>query len=582
MATLSMWWGVQIMAILLAFIPFLFMIGLIVFVIRKVSNKGINSKSSPQPIRLFFQYALTLGLFITFTVGLSGLLGKVLGASEVVVADKTSLASNLAFVVVSGPLLAWLILWLKKSIARNPHDATGFVPTLFATIAAITSLLVFLSAAVSTANEFIDGSSSVGNASARAIVWGIALVAVLRVSNSVIPKEDFRIQYFVGSLITAIAAIVGLIKILGDLFAAILAQPIFVGTQSQALISTDGNSFDGFITLAISAALWFYYWVKNANTKSDETVWLLYVFVAGVGGSLVLGLTSLTNTLYQVFVWFIGNPTTQVASDHFSGIHISAASAIVGLLAWWYHRSVLPVESTRSETQRVYEYLVAAISLVASTVGLAIIIVAVIEALSLSVIVGDNATNTLIGAGTVILVSGPVWLRFWRQIQRHAKDAPDEELASPIRRIYLFLLFGVGGIVSIVSLITIVFQIFNGILSSTLGNATLNEMRFALGILISTGIVAAYHWEIYRHEKEVEVSFGVVTKSVVLVGPADPDVVSKIKLATGAHVILWQRTDTADISWSSEQVIELVKQTEGEQLLVIMGATGLTAIPVAH
>jgi len=570
------------MSILLAFVPFLLMIGLIVFVVRKASNKGVNSKSSPQPVRLFFQYALTLGLFITFTVGLAGLLGKVLGAGTDVVPDQTSLASNLAFVVVSGPLLAWLILWLKKSIARNPLDAAGFVPTFFATIAAVTSLLVFLSSAIATANNLIDGATSVGYSSARAIVWGIALVAVLRISNAVIPNEDFRIQYFVGSLITAIAAIVGLIKILSSLFAAILSQLFFAGDKFQAMVSTADRSFDGFVILVFAGALWFYYWVKNANTKTNETMWLLYVFVAGVGGSLVLGLTSLTITLYQVFVWFIGNPTTQIASDHFNGIHTSAASAIVGLLVWWYHKSVLPVESTRSETQRVYEYLVSAISLVASAVGLAIIIVALIEALSLSIIVGDNATNTLIGAATVILVSGPVWLRFWNRIQRLAKDSPEQELASPIRRIYLFLLFGVGGIVSIVSLITIVFQIFNGILSSTLGNATLNEMRFALGILVSTGIVAAYHWEIYRHEKEVEVSFGIVTKSVILVGPLDPEVISQLKLATGAHVTLWQRTDVSDVLWPTEEVIELVKKTESEQILVILGATGLTAIPVTH
>jgi hypothetical protein len=77
------------MSILLAFIPFLLMIALVVLVVRKISNKGMNSNSSAQPVRLFFQYALTLGLFITFTVGLAGLLGKVLGESQVVVSDKT-------------------------------------------------------------------------------------------------------------------------------------------------------------------------------------------------------------------------------------------------------------------------------------------------------------------------------------------------------------------------------------------------------------------------------------------------------------------------------------------------------------
>jgi hypothetical protein len=571
-----------ILTVILTLVPLLLPIAIVVLLVRKKSNKGVSTNSSAQPVRLFFQFAFTLGLFIIFTVGIAGLLGKVLGASQDVVSDQSSLASNLAFVVVSGPLLAWLLLWLRKSIARNPLDATGFVPSFFATLAAIISLLVFLFSAISTTNDFLNGVSIAGDTSARAIVWGVALVAVLRVSNAVIPKDDFRIQYFVGSIITAITAIVGLIEILGNLFAAILSQPIFAGTQSPAMVSTTDNSLDGFVILAFAGALWFYYWIKNANTKSSEALWLLYVLVAGVGGSLVLGLTSLTVTVYQISVWFIGNPTTQRFAEHFDSTPTSAASAIVGLLAWWYHKSLLPVEAKRSETQRNYEYLVAAISLVASTVGISIVIVAIIDSLSKSVIVGDNLINTLIGAATVILVSGPVWIRFWNRIQSFAKESPDQELASPIRRVYLFLLFGVGGITAVISLITIVFQVLNGLLSSTFGSSTLNEMRFALGILISTGIVAGYHWEIYRHEKDVDVFIDTPTKSVLLVGPVDNDFVNQLKIATGAQVTFWQRTDAGDMSWPSEKVIELVQQTDGDQLLVVLSSTGVTAIPVTH
>ena len=553
-----------------------------VLIVRKISNKSLGTNSSEQPVRLFFQYALILGLFITFNVGLAGLLGKIIGTSSDVVADQSSLASNLAFVVVSGPLLAWLLLWLKKSIARNPLDAAGFIPTFFATLAAIISLLVFLSSAIAASYNLIEGAPTLGYTSARAIVWGLALILVLRASNAVIPKNDFRIQYFVGSLITAIAAIVGLTKVLADLFSTILSQPIFLGAQAPALISTGEKLLDGFGTLVIASALWFYYWIKNANTKTNDTMWLSYVLVAGVGGSLVLALTSLTVTIYQVLVWFVGEPTSQIAAEHFGGLPVSSASAIVGLLAWWYHKSLLPLHSQRSETQRTYEYVVSAISLIASTVGLAIIIVAIFESFTSSIIVGDAAINTLLGAVTVILVSGPVWVRFWSRIQRFTKTSEQEELASPIRRIYLFLLFGVGGIAAIISLITVVFQIFDGILSSTFGNATLNEMRFALGILISTGIVAAYHWEIYRHEKDIDVSFGAQTKSVLLVGPVDQDFVIKLKQATGAHVTFWERTDATDVAWPLDQVVELVQQSNSEQLLVILETTGLKAIPVTH
>jgi hypothetical protein len=531
---------------------------------------------------LFFQYALAFGLFITVTVGLSGLLGRIIDSSNIVSADQSSLASNLAFIVVGAPLLAGITLWLRKSIALNPSDGTGFVPTFFATLLSIISLLVFLTSAISALQGVIDNKPILGASFARAIVWGIALVVILRIANSVIPKNDFRIQYFVGSLITAIAALVGLIKVISNLFSAILSQSSLLGTEQSAIVATGNNALDGFVILVMSGALWFYYWVKNANTKSNDTMWLSYVLVAGVGGSLVLAVTSVTVTIYQVLVWVIGNPASQLLSEHFASTPASAASAIVGLLAWWYHKTLLPLNAQRSETHRIYEYLVSAISLIASTVGLSIVIVAMIEALTKSVIVGDSALNTLLGAATVILVSGPVWWRFWSRIQLLAKSSPEVELSSPIRRIYLFLLFGVGGIAAIVSLITVVFQIFNGLLSSSIGTATLNDMRFALGILISTGIVAAYHWEIYRHEKDVEVSFGTNTKSVLLVGPVDQEFVSALKHATGAHVTFWERTDASEIAWPLDRVIELVQQAKSEQLLVILETTGVIAIPVTH
>jgi hypothetical protein len=218
----------------------------------------------------------------------------------------------------------------------------------------------------------------------------------------------------------------------------------------------------------------------------------------------------------------------------------------------------------------------------ASTVGIAIISVAIIEASTSSIIVGDDAINTLLGALTVILVSGPVWVRFWNRIQSFAKTSEQEELTSPARRIYLFLLFGVGGIVAIVSLITVVFQIFNGVLSSTFGNSTLNEMRFALGILISTGIVAGYHWEIYRHEKDVEVSFESLTKSVLLVGPTNPEFVHALKAATGAKIVFLERTDSGDLAWPTDQVIELVAQSKDRDLLILLESTGVKVVPVTH
>ena len=571
------------MSILLSFLPLLIMIAVVVLVIRKVSKRATSSSNTAQPVRLFFQYALAFGLFMIVTVGLAGLLSRALDVSNIVNADQSSLASNLAFVVVGGPLLAGITIWLRNSLRENPSEGHGLIPTFFATLAAIVSLLVFLSSAIAALHNVISGDEVLGSTLGRTIVWGTALILVLKISNSVIPKNDFRIQYFVGSFITALAALIGLVQVLGGVLALLLSQQTFFDTQKLALVSPDNPIGIGLGTLVMSGALWVYYWIKNANTNKSDTLWLAYVLIAGVGGTLVIAITSLSISLYQVLVWFVGEPTSQNAGEHFASIPQSLATAFAGFLFWWYHKSLLPNESERTDVQRTYEYLVSAISLIASAIGISIVIVALIESLTSQVqLAGAGAINTLLGAGTVIVVAGPVWWHFWSRIQSISRAESNAELSSPVRRIYLFLLFGVGGIVAIVSLITIVVQLFDGILSSNLGANTFSEMRFAIGILISTGIVAAYHWEIYRHEKSVEVSFATTATNVLLVGPNSPELIQKLKATTGAKVSFLQRADASELVWPTEHVIELVAQSKEHDLLILLEATGVKVVPVTR
>jgi hypothetical protein len=569
------------MAILLSFVPLLIMIAVVVAVIRKVSHRTSTASSTAQPVRLFFQYALAFGLFMVVTVGLAGLLSRVLDFSNIVSADQSSLASDLAFVVVGGPLLAGITIWIRNSLRENPKDGQGFIPTFFATLAAIISLLVFFASTIAALHNLINGDSGLGSSLGKTIVWGSAWIIVLRISNAVIPKNDFRIQFFVGSFITALAALIGLVQVISGVLALVLNQPEILGTSQIALISPLNPARVGLGTVAIAGALWFYYWIKNANTIKTDTLWLGYVLIAGVGGTLVIAITSLSVSLYRVLVWLVGEPDTTNMAGHFASSPQSIATAIAGFLFWWYHKSLLPTNAQRNDIQRTYEYLVSAISLIASAVGISIVIVALLEAITTEAILNTtSAINTLLGAATVIAVAGPVWWHFWNRIQKVARVSPEVEHSSPVRRIYLFLLFGVGGVAAIISLITVVYQLFDGILTSTLGANTLNEMRFAIGILVSTGIVAAYHWEIYRHEKNVEVSFSTTPMSVLLVGPENAELIHDLKAATGAKVSFLQRADGNELTWPTAHVIEIVAQSKDHNLLILLETTGVKVVPV--
>ena len=571
------------MAILFSFIPLLIMIALVVIVIRKLSKRPSTPNSSAQPVRQFFQYALAFGLFMIFTVGLAGLLSRALDFSNIVSADQSSLASNLAFVVVGGPLLAGITIWLRNSLRENPSDGHGFIPTFFATLAAVISLLVFFASTISVLRNLIKGDAELGSSLGMAIVWGGAWVIVLKVSNSVIPKNDFRIQYFVGSFITALAALIGLVQVLSGVLTLVLNQPQLLGTSQLALVSPLNPTRVGLGTVALAGALWFYYWIKNANTIKTDTLWLGYVLIAGVGGTLVIAITSLSISLYRILVWLVGESASTNISEHFASSPQSIATAIAAFLFWWYHKSLLPIIADRNDVQRTYEYLVSAISLIASAIGISIVVVALIDATTTQALLNTySAINTLLGAATVILVAGPIWWHFWNRIQKMARTSPEAEHSSPIRRMYLFLLFGAGGVVAIISLITLVYQLFDALLNSGLGIETINEMRFAIGILISTGIVSSYHWAIYRHEKDVEVSFAPVISNVLLVGPKDLSLIQSIIQASGARVSYLQSEDSSDLTWPTQNVIDLVTQNKGRDLLILLEATGVKVVPITR
>jgi hypothetical protein len=107
-------------------------------------------------------------------------------------------------------------------------------------------------------------------------------------------------------------------------------------------------------------------------------------------------------------------------------------------------------------------------------------------------------------------------------------------------------------------------------------------MRFAIGILISTGIVAGYHWEIYRHEKDVEVTFAPTVINVLLVGPSNSGIIQELKAATSAKISFLERADASELVWPTDHVIELISQSKDHDLLILLEGTGVKVVPVTR
>ena len=79
-----------------------------------------------------------------------------------------------------------------------------------------------------------------------------------------------------------------------------------------------------------------------------------------------------------------------------------------------------------------------------------------------------------------------------------------------------------------------------------------------------------------------EVSFGSLTKSVLLVGPTNPEFVHALKAATGAKISFLERTDSGDLDWPTDRVIDLITNSKDRDLLILLESTGVKVVPVTH
>jgi uncharacterized protein DUF5671 len=547
-----------------------------VVAVRRMTARGGGPATEGHAVRRLFQYLLLYGLLIVVATGLSGLLGRLLSA-PLATADQSELARSVAFTVVGVPLFVLVALWSRRRLAEDPLEAASPAWALYITAASLTSLVVAMLALHDVLSWAAGLQVYSGRSLARLIVWGSVWGLHWWVQTRAVPADRYRVHHVVGSLIGLVTAATGLAGLLAGTVQEVL------GVSADALLAGgDNRLLRGAVTLAVGAPVWFVYWVRTTAGSERDPLWLGYVLLAGVGGGLVTAIAAASTVLYDILVWFLGDPRAPVAARHFADSPSAAAAAATGVLVWWYHQAVLgaPDHRDRTELRRVYEYLMAGIGLLAAAGGLTMVIVAAVEALTAPALVGGAAINSLLAAATLLAVGTPVWWFFWSRIQAAATSAPEQEHASPTRRIYLFVLFGLGGVAAVIALLTGVYLLFEDIFEGTFGAATMRSMRFPIGVLATTGAIAGYHWSVYRGEREQPPAARSGPRFILLVGRPDPDITSALASATGARVEAWPRADAAGAPWVVDDVVSLVGTSTDGEIIVLSDDTGPHVIPV--
>ena len=531
-------------------------------------------------MRRFFQYLLLYGLLVVAATGLSGLLGRLLEGEALVSTGASDLARSLAFTVVGLPLFVGVALWSRRCFVENAAEARSLGWALYVSAASLTSLVVAMTG-LSRVLEWVTGLEDYdGRGLAQLLVWGGSWGAHWWIDARVTPREHARV-----AAPRRLADRPGHGRD-GSRWVCWPGRSASCSDSTEARYSpvATARCCYGLVLLVVGAPVWIVYWARTASRYERDPLWLAYVLLVGVGGGLVTAIASTSTLLYDVLVWLVGEPGGATATEHFDGAPNAAAAAVVGALVWWYHQALLKAggAEARTEVRRVYEYLMAGIGLGAAAAGLVMVLAALVEAVTGGAFVGGDAVNTLLAALTLLAVGGPVWWVYWRQLQAATRAAPAHELASPTRRVYLFVLFGLGGLAAVVALIVGVYLLFRDLVEGTAGAETLRRMRLPIGVLFTTGAVAAYHWAVYRGDRE-RLPAVVETRGprfVLLVGPADREIADAVARRTHGRVQAWSRVDDGLGAWSADEVMAALEGLSAEEVVVLSEADGPRAIPV--
>lgn len=538
-----------------------------------------RTAGSAQPtVRRLIVYTLLFALVVVGAVGLSGLLGRLLGAGTVLAAeDVGGLARSLAFTLIGGPLAAvlWWVVWrrLGESTERS-SVAWGLYLAAVYTV----SLITFSTALLGLASALIDGAwqgwqSSLSTGLAWAGVWAwhrwmwqhplrrpVHLASVPTVAGSV-----FGLVIGVGGAVTALADLVG--QAVRTLAASASVGDPWWRFALQALVWAAGG-----------AAIWWWHWIHDGSRRREAGLANVALVVVGILGPVILALGGVGTVLFVLLR--LAFDRTDPLGQLLDPLGPAVAAGCIGAVVWVYHRTVAV---QRSEATRQSGRLVTAgAALVAAATGIGVVVNSSLG-IAATPLAGADTRTLLLGGISSLVVGGPLWWFAWKPGMPPEPTEPGQRG----RRVYLIAVFGLSAIVAVITLLVIGYRVFEFLLGDATAGSLVDRIRAPLGLLVATVLAAGYHFAVWRRDRLAASAAAPARPRtvghVILVTGADPEPLSRlIGEITGAGVSVWRRAD-GDPSRASavpgapgagelaEQLALALQSVVGDRILVVTG-----------
>jgi hypothetical protein len=538
-------------------------IGFAAVAIAGRTRSSSSGEAASGAARRLVVFALLFALVVLAAVGVSGLLGRVLDAgSELAGTDVTGLARSLAFTLIAGPLggVLWWYLWKGLD---DPAERSGAVWPLYlagmSTIALVTatvSLLVTITQLIRgdwQPRDFAIGLVWAG-------VWGWHRWMSIHPTKS--PTHLTDLALVAGSVYGLVLMTGGAITTLTSLLDA-AADALFdaVGAGTSWWEFTVQAS----IWTVAGAVIWWWYWIRDEGRALTTGLADVALVVIGVVTTGVTALVGAGLVVYSVLSLAFGlGDTTQQSIE---ALPYGIAALVIGGLVWAYHR---PIALTRSHTTRDATRLtMSGLGLIAAASGIGVIVNAILDSFTTDLAGSDPRMELLMSGLSALIVGGPTWWLAW-----HPTRLASAEHTTG-RRLYLVAVFGVGAVVALITLLVIGYRVFEFVLDDLGAGSLVDRIRAPLGLLVATGLVAGYHYPVWKSEREAVAATHPHERTidhVILVTGSDPDPLRRvIDEATGASITVWMRSDVNGAGPTPEHITQALEGVAGKRIMVVTG-----------
>ena len=538
-------------------------------------------------IRRLYFYAVALISLEVVVWGLIGLLRSIFSSQLVNTADV--LAQALALVLVGVPIFLFHWLWTQRAARNDEEERSASLRAIFLYAALIGTLVPVVQNLLAFINRIALGISDI--AVSRALVggyqsWQDNLIAIfingivgfyffsiLRNEWKSLPEvEDFadvrRLYRYLWLLYGLLMVVFGAQQILRYIF--------YIPVPTYLLGEVGREMFvNGLTLLLVGTPLWVYTWricqdALSDSAEKESNLRLGVLYLLSLGG--VITVLSAGGTLLDVFLrWAFGEAMEgyefiqQIGNPISLGVPLAMVWAYYGR---WLKRQIESDENAqrRAGKLRFYGYILSALGLGASFVGVALVFSFVIDLFTSNAFWGSSLRPRLAAAISTLVVGLPLWLRTWRPMQAEALsegDRGDHARRSTIRRVFLYLALFAGVIGGMASAVGLVYNLVSALLSGDISADFLSTVLNAAQLLGLFAILLVYHLNCMRADgartgqtlEERQRGF-----PILLIDPGDEILVKNMKAAMAKHA--------EDVPLVAKSVSEIMETDEAKAVIL--------------